>query len=141
MATAKLTKLKDVQVNTAFGGFEWMPDQKSLIVNLVPKNRGTAPQYQNLVPNGPSIQETSGRGGAVATVQDLLKSPNDEKLFEYYSTSQLAIVDLKGNVKNVGQPAIFDTVSVSPDGNYILTSRIQKPYSYLYAFNRFPARG
>ena len=138
VATAKLTKLKDIQVNTAFGGFSWMPDQKSLLVNLVPKNRGAVPQYQNLVPIGPSIQETSGRGGVVATVQDLLKSPNDEKLFDYYCTSQLAIVDLKGNVKNVGQPAIFDDTNVSPDGNYILTSRIQKPYSYLYAFNRFP---
>ena len=138
VATAKLTKVKNVMVNTAMGGFEWMPDQKSLLVNVVPGNRGTVPQYQNLVPIGPSIQETTGRGGAVVTAQDLLKSPNDEKLFEYYCTSQLAIVDLKGNVKNVGQPAIFDDASVSPDGNYIQTSRIQKPFSYLYPYNRFP---
>lgn len=138
VATAKLTKLKDIQVNTAFGGIEWMPDQKSLLVNLVPKNRGSAPQYQNLIPISPSIQETSGRSGAVQTFQDLLKSPNDEKLFEYYSTSQLAIVDLKANVKTVGQPAIFDETSVSPDGNYILTARIQKPFTYLYPFSRFP---
>ncbi len=41
-ATAKAKKLSNVQINTAFGGFEWMPDQKSLIVSLVPKNRGTA---------------------------------------------------------------------------------------------------
>lgn len=138
VATAKLTKLKDIQVNTAMGGFEWMPDQKSLLVNLVVKNRGAAPASQNITPNAPSIQETSGRGGAVATVQDLLKSPNDEKLFEYYCTSQLAIVDLKGGVRNLGQPAIFDNASVSPDGNFILTSRIQRPFSYLYALNRFP---
>ncbi|MBX7172811.1 MAG: prolyl oligopeptidase family serine peptidase [Pyrinomonadaceae bacterium] len=138
VATAKLTKLNGVQVNTAFGGYSWMPNQKSLFVNLVPKNRGTAPQYQNLVPTGPSIQETSGRGGNVATVQDLLKSPNDEKLFEYYCTSQLAIVDLKGGIKNVGAPAIFDDANVSPDGNYVLTNRVQKPFSYLYPFSRFP---
>lgn len=138
VATAKLTKVKNVSVNTAMGGFEWMPDQKSLLVNVVPTNRGVAPQYQNLVPTGPSIQETTGRGGTVATVQDLLKSPNDEKLFEYYCTSQLAIVDLKGGVKNVGQPAIFDDANVSPDGNYILTSTVKKPFSYLYPFSRFP---
>jgi hypothetical protein len=41
-ASAKAKKLKDVQINSAFGGFEWMPDQKSLLVNLVPKNRGVA---------------------------------------------------------------------------------------------------
>ncbi|HRH41741.1 MAG TPA: hypothetical protein PKY82_08870, partial [Pyrinomonadaceae bacterium] len=138
VASAKLAKVKNVMVNTAMGGFEWMPDQKSLLVNLVANNRGVAPQYQNLVPISPSIQETSGKGGAVQTFQDLLKSPNDEKLFEYYCTSQLAIIDLKGAVKNIGQPAIFDDASVSPDGNYILTSRIQKPFTYLYPFSRFP---
>lgn len=137
VATAKLTKLKDIQVNTAFGGFEWMPDQKSLLVNLVSKNRGVAPAYQNLTPAEPNIQETEGKSGAVQTFQDLLKSPNDEKLFEYYATSQLAIIDLKGAVKNIGQPAVYDNVSASPDGNYILTSRIQKPYSYLYPVFRF----
>ena len=35
-ATAKAKKIKNVQVNTAFGGFDWMPDQKILFVNLVP---------------------------------------------------------------------------------------------------------
>ncbi len=138
VATAKLSKLKNIQVNTAFGGFSWMPNQKELLVNLVPMNRGVAPQYQNLTPNEPNIQETSGKSGAVQTFQDLLKSPNDESLFEYYATSQLAIVDLKGKVKNVGQPAIFDNADVSPDGNSILTSRIQKPFSYLYPASRFP---
>jgi dipeptidyl aminopeptidase/acylaminoacyl peptidase len=138
VATAKLTKLNNIQVNTAFGGFSWMPNQKELLVNLVPINRGVAPQYQNLTPNEPNIQETSGKSGAVQTFQDLLKSPNDESLFEYYSTSQLAIVDLKGKVKNVGQPAIFDNMDVSPDGNHILASRIQKPFSYLYPASRFP---
>src|SRR5205809_118540 len=28
-----------IHVNTAFGGYDWMPDQRSLLVNLVPKNR------------------------------------------------------------------------------------------------------
>jgi dipeptidyl aminopeptidase/acylaminoacyl peptidase len=137
-ASAKATKIKNVQVNTAFGGFYWMPDQKSLYVNLVPKNRGLAPQYQNLTPTEPSIQETSGKTGAVVTFQDLLKSPNDEKLFEYYTTSQIAVVGIDGKVREIGQPAIFDDERFSPDGNYILTSRIQRPFSYLYPTNRFP---
>ncbi len=38
-ANAKAKKIKDVQINSAFGGFEWMPDQKSLLVNLVSANR------------------------------------------------------------------------------------------------------
>jgi dipeptidyl aminopeptidase/acylaminoacyl peptidase len=137
-ANAKAKKLKNVWVNTALGGFEWMPDQKSLLVNTVAKNRGVAPAYQNLTPTEPSIQETSGRAGAIQTFQDLLKNPNDEKLFEYYATSQTAVVDVDGDVREIGQPAIFDTTDVSPDGQYILTSRIQRPFSYQFPFNRFP---
>jgi dipeptidyl aminopeptidase/acylaminoacyl peptidase len=137
-ATGKARQLKNVQVNTAFGGWTWMPDQKSLLVNLVSAKRGTAPTYQNLTPTEPNIQETSGRSGAVQTFQDLLRSPNDEKLFDYYMTSQLAIVGVDGKIKEIGQPAIFDNVDVAPDGNHILVSRIQRPYSYLYPASRFP---
>ena len=137
-ATAKAKNVKNVQVNTAMGGFDWMPDQKSLIVNLVPKNRGAAPSYQDVVPNSPNIQETCGKTGAIQTFQDTLNSPNDEKLFEYYTTSQLAIVGMDGSIKEIGQPAIFDTAEVSPDGNYFLISRIKRPFSYLFPYSRFP---
>ncbi|MDQ3179120.1 MAG: S9 family peptidase, partial [Acidobacteriota bacterium] len=136
-ATAKTAKLKNVPVNTAFGGFDWMPDQKSLFVNLVPSKRNAAPTKSD-VPTEPNIQETVGKTGAVQTFQDLLKSPTDEKMFEYYATSQLAVVGVDGKIREIGQAAIFDTASVSPDGKYILTSRIQRPFSYLFPFSRFP---
>lgn len=136
--TAKTTLVKNAMVNTAFGGWNWMPNQKSLIVNLVPKARTPAPQYQNLVPNSPNIQETAGKSGAVMTFQDLLRSPNDEQLFEYYATSQMGIVGVDGKVREVGRPGIFDTADVSPDGQYILVSTIKRPFSYLFPYNRFP---
>lgn len=137
-ASAKARMLKNIRVNTAFGKFDWMPDQKSLLVNLVPQNRGTAPAYQNLTPTAPSIQETAGKTGAVQTFQDLLKSPNDERLFDYYAASQLAIVDLNGKTREIGAPAIYDEATVSPDSKYFLTARIQKPYSYLFPASYFP---
>ena len=137
-ATAKAAKLKNVSVNTVFGGFDWMPDQKSLLVNLVSSKRGVAPTYQNLIPNEPNVQETTGKASSVQTFEDLLKSPNDEKLFEYYATSQLAAVDLNGKIKEIGQPAIFDSNKVSPDGKYVLIERIHRPFSYLFPASRFP---
>ena len=138
-ATAKARLVASVRVNTAFGGFSWMPDQKSLLVQSVPQ-RGDAPAYQNVTPIAPNIQETSGKTGAVQTFQDLLRSPNDEKLFEYYATSQLEIVPATDNSapKKIGQPAIFDDAIASPDGKYVLVSRIQRPFSYLYPASRFP---
>jgi dipeptidyl aminopeptidase/acylaminoacyl peptidase len=136
-ATGKARKIRNVQVNTAFGGFDWTPDQRSLLVNLVPSKRAALPDSSS-VPSEPNIQETAGRAGAVQTFQDLLRSPADEKLFDYYATSQLAVVDVDGKIREIGQPAIFDTADVSPDGQYILTSRIQRPYSYLFPYFRFP---
>lgn len=137
-ASGKAGKLNNIKVNTVFGGFDWLPDQKSLLVNLVPARRDAAPAYQNLTPTAPNIQETAGKTGAVQTFQDLLKSPNDERLFDYYATSQLAVVSVDGKTREIGNPAIFESATVSPDGKYILTSRINKPYSYLYPYQRFP---
>ena len=138
-ASAKANKVKNVFVNTAFGGYGW-EDSRTLSATLVPAKRGPAPGYQNLTPNEPNIQETTGRGGAVQTFQDLLRSPNDEKLFEYYATSQLALIDVDGKVREIGGPAIFDDAQISPDGKYILTARIQRPFSYLFPSFRFPKK-
>ena len=106
-ATAKATKVKNVLVNTAFGGFDWEDTRRSS-ATLVPAKRGPAPAYQNLTPSEPNIQETAGgRAGQIATFQDLLKSPNDEKLFEYYATSQLASIDIVGQGSRDRCPAIY----------------------------------
>lgn len=139
VATAKATKVKGVMINTAFGGFGW-EDSKTISANLVPSKRGAAPGYQNLIPSEPNIQETAGRTGAIATVQDLLKTPNDERLFEYYCSSQIALIDVSGKVREIGTPALYDNFSFSPDGKYVLVSRIERPFSYLFASNRFPKK-
>lgn len=138
-ASGKAQKIKNIFVNTAFGGFGW-EDSRTISATLVPSKRGPAPAYQNLTPTEPNIQETSGRTGAVQTFQDLLKSPNDEKLFEYYCTSQLALIGINGKVREIGSPAIYDTTDFSPDGKYILVSQIERPYSYQYPSSRFPKK-
>ncbi len=136
-ATAKASRVNGVFVNTAFGGFGW-EGSTHLSVTLVPAGRGPAPPYQNVTPNEPNIQETTGRRGALVTFQDLLRSPNDEKLYEYYATSQLALIDIAGKVRTIGLPAIFDNANISPDGHYIYVTRIRRPYSYLLPAGRFP---
>ena len=136
-ATARARKVDNVLINGAFGGFGW-EGSTHVSAFTIPAGRGTAPAYTNIVPSEPNIQETSGRRGAIATVQDLLKTPNDEKLYEYYATSQLAMIATDGKVRNIGSPAIFDNAVVSPDGKYIYASRIVRPFSYLFPASRFP---
>lgn len=138
-ATAKATKVKNAMLNTAFGEFSW-EGPRTILATLVPAKRGAAPGYQNLTPTEPSIQETSGRSGVVQTFQDLLKNPNDEKLFEYYAKSQLASIDVDGSVREIGVPSIYDNAAFSPDGKYILASRIERPFSYQFPYSRFPKK-
>ena len=138
-ATAKARKVNGILINTAYGGFDWQ-DSSTISATLVPSKRGPAPAYQDVTPLEPNIQETSGRAGQLSTFQDLLKSPNDERLFEYYATSQLAMIDLSGKVQELGAPAIFDNSAMSPDGKYLLVSKIQRPFSYLVPSFRFPKK-
>ena len=138
-ATAKVHKLKGVMVNATLGEpFQWLPGGRTLLVQLIPANRKAKP-VEPLVPREPNIQESSGKTAPVRTFQDLLRNPYDEELFDYYFTSQLALVDAaSGKATNVGQPAIFETVSPAPDGNHILVERLHSPYSYLLPFWAFP---
>ncbi|HET6980482.1 MAG TPA: prolyl oligopeptidase family serine peptidase [Pyrinomonadaceae bacterium] len=137
--TGKLQHLKAITINSVMGNpLTWMPDNKTLLVQLVPTTRGAAPA-EPLVPTEPNTQESSGRPGPVRTYEDLLKSPHDERLFEYYATSRLALVDVStGHATAVGQSAIFQSVDPAPDGQHLLVTRIQKPFSYLFTDSSFP---
>jgi len=73
------------------------------------------------------------------THEDMLQTPHDEDLFDYYATSQLATVDLAGGkVTALGKPAIIESVRISPDGSHLLVTTLHKPYSYLHPFRNFP---
>lgn len=140
-ATGQATKVQSITL-TAFLGFtfDWLPDQQSLLVNLVPAGRA-APPLAPVVPPGPKIQENTGVAKTSSTyeVRDVLKSAYDAELFDYTMTSQPAILELStGKVTPLGQPAIYDNVAPSPDGQYFLVERLHKPYSYQRAYYRFP---
>ncbi|WP_294292478.1 prolyl oligopeptidase family serine peptidase [uncultured Sphingomonas sp.] len=126
-------------VNAAFGGaVEWMPDSSALIVRQTVANRG-APPTASTTPTGPVIQESLGRRAATRTYQDVLTNADDEKLFDYYFAGQLVRVDAATGVTTpIGQPGMIRSFSVSPDGRYLLTQRLKRPYSYLLPSGFFP---
>jgi dipeptidyl aminopeptidase/acylaminoacyl peptidase len=135
----KLTRIDGVKLNAAIGDeFQWMPGSKALLVQLVPRDRGSAPAAP-LAPVGPVVQESDGKAGPVRTFQDLLKSAHDEALFAYHATSQLAVVNpTEGKVTPLGEPAIVIGSDPSPDGAYVLVTTLKKPFSYLHPYALFP---
>jgi dipeptidyl aminopeptidase/acylaminoacyl peptidase len=117
---------------------DWLEDNTTLVCELVPVGRGPAPQVPT-VPMGPNIQENNGKAAPAATFEDMLKTAHDEALFEYYFTSQLAAINVSSGHKTLlGRPAIFGLVSPSPSGEYLLASRIKRPFSHLIPVNGFP---
>jgi len=122
-------------------GFSWMPDSKGLLVQLRPASLGKAPAATG-IPSGPSTQdsEQSASTRQLRTYPDLLKNEEDAKLFEHYATSQLAQVDLGGKVRTIGAPDLYTEASLAPNGKYILTDTMRRPFSYIVPANDFAHR-
>ena len=127
------------RLSTVMGGIDWMPDGQSVLCQLTPENRGSEP-LADAAPVGPNIQESSGNTSPTRTYQDLLTNAYDEALFEYYASNVLAMIDMEGNVSEICERAIYGGTSVSPDGQHILVTRIQKPFSYLMTMRSFPKK-
>ncbi len=86
------------------------------------------------------MQENIGRTAPSRTYQDLLKNADDEALFDYYATAQVARVGLDGQVSPVGPAGVVQSADPSPDGRYVLVKTLHRPYSYLVPSGRFPTR-
>jgi dipeptidyl aminopeptidase/acylaminoacyl peptidase len=139
--TGKVRKIPGVRLNPMLNHeLQWMPDQKTLLVKLVPDHLG-APPAAPVVPSGPSVQEADGEKGQSSTYEtrDTLNNQHDEDLFDYYATTQLALVDTAtSKVTKLGQPAIIEALQPAPDGRHLLVVTIKKPYSYVTTYERFP---
>jgi dipeptidyl aminopeptidase/acylaminoacyl peptidase len=124
-------------INGLAGGCGWVESSAGFFCRLIPDGRGAAPATPR-VPNGPNIQETSGKAAPGRTYQDLLATPHDEQLFDYYYTNQLAWVDLAGQKANIGAPGVIQGASRSDDEQYLVVTKVKRPYSYLAPSGLFP---
>jgi dipeptidyl aminopeptidase/acylaminoacyl peptidase len=141
VATAAAHRVPGVQLNAVFGTApcEWMSDSARLICRTIPKDRGPAP-VRSEVPEGPVVQENLGRVTPGATYEDLLKNPTDEAFFDYYATSQVAVVSIDGTATSLGRSGVVSSATASPDGKYALVTEKHRPYTYLLPYAMFPER-
>ena len=140
VASAQARRLGGVALNGVLGSpCQWLSNSQTLVCKTLPVNRGPAPS-RNETPSGPVIQENLGRVTPGRTYEDLLKTPEDERFFDYYATSQLMLVSLDGTSRPLGKPGVIVDASPSPDGNFILVSEHRHPYSYLLPLVYFPER-
>ncbi len=140
VASASAKKQTDAIINDVIGGtpYTWLSDNTTLIYKSIVTERGAAPEKSS-VPSGPTIQANVGGEAPVRTYQDLLRNQYDETLFEHYTNCQLYALNVKTDQKSVfGKPGINRGISPSPDGNYIMVYTIERPFSYIVPYSRFP---
>jgi dipeptidyl aminopeptidase/acylaminoacyl peptidase len=139
MTTRKVQQLTDATLNANMGmPMMWMKGDEALLVKFLPTDRAALIDTESSVPTGPIIAANEGKKAQNRTYQDLLQNKNDEFNFEQLTRATLYRVDLKANKKQWKETAIYKSLSISPDGNYVLVSTIERPYSYLLPYYRFP---
>jgi dipeptidyl aminopeptidase/acylaminoacyl peptidase len=137
--TADITTQKAIRVNKSAlniisGSYQWY-DDNTIVYRTIIKPATAAPP-KPLLPKGPTTQENYGKASPRPTFQDMIKSPYDEQLFEFYTTSQL-VRNTNGTETKIAQPAIYSSISISPDKKYLLLRTLKKPFSYIVPANGF----
>ena len=137
--TAK--KLTGPKLNASLGDvITWYQDSKNILTKFKLKNSPDIIDGEDVVPTGPIISSNDGKKAQNRTYQDLLKNEVDEKNFETLARSVLSKVSLKGKTKLLAKKNLYHEIDFSPDGKFILISIIQKPFSYLVPYYRFPMK-
>ncbi|HSJ23338.1 MAG TPA: prolyl oligopeptidase family serine peptidase [Longimicrobiales bacterium] len=117
--------------------FDWTTDGRGIVTVLVPQGRGAPPATPE-VPTGPQVRLSSEGENRLRTYFDLMEWPHQFEQLEYYTTGQLAIVDVQSRTeRRIGQPAMIRSVDVGPNGEYLRVSTMQKPFSYIVTVSMF----
>ena len=141
LTKGRMKKLTSPNLNANLGDvINWFYDGKSMLVKFVPPKIPKILDTDKLTPVGPRISTNDGKKAQNRTYQDLLKNKNDEKNFEILGQSELYRVTLKGEKSLWKIKDMYDDITFSPDGKFILISVIQKPFSYLVPYYRFPTK-
>lgn len=141
VASSKATKLTEANVNANLSNpFSWFSDNKNILVKMLPKDRPVLLDEKKNLPNGPIISNADGSVSQNRTYPDLLKNRTDETNFQNIITSELYKVGLDGTTTLFKTADMYAGEDFSPDGNYLLLTTIQKPFSYIVPLNRFPSK-
>src|SRR5690606_25941239 len=90
------------------------------------------------LPTGSIVSTSDGQVSQLRTYQDLLKNPQDEANFETLAQSELYRVEVNGQQTKILDKAIYAQYAFSPDGQYLLTTTIKRPFSYVVSLRSFP---
>src|SRR5690606_23188340 len=110
------------------------------LINVLPDDKKPLVDKKTAVPAGPRVSVNEGTLAQNRTYQDLLQDKSDESNFEQLVRSALYRITLAGEMSRWKETAMYTRINVSPDGEYVLVTSLQKPFSYLVPYSRFPSK-
>jgi dipeptidyl aminopeptidase/acylaminoacyl peptidase len=118
----------------------WMKDNQSILVTLLPKDKKDLIDVKTAIPSGPTISVNDGKKAQNRTYQDLLKNPTDEANFKQLARAEIWKISLDGSKSKWMETDMYSSISPSPDGKYVMVETIGEPFSYLVPYYRFPSK-
>ncbi|MBY0490920.1 MAG: prolyl oligopeptidase family serine peptidase [Gemmatimonadaceae bacterium] len=109
----------------------WTADGKGILAVQIPDLRKPEPKESALA-TGPLVRMNEANKLKTRTYPDLVQSPYEKELVEYWSTGQLVLYDVKTRaVKKIGAPGMIRSIDPSPDGQLFRVGYMDKPFSYV----------
>jgi len=134
------TKVTSANINANMGStLNWFKDNNHLLIKTLAANRKALINTATAIPNGPTVSVSDGSKAQNRTYQDLLKTPNDELNFEQLVSSEIKKVSINGEIENFLPSDMYEEISFSPDGNFVMITKIKRPFSYLVTYSSFPS--
>lgn len=141
LKTAAIQKISEAKANGNMRNIiNWFKDGKNLLVKMLPENRKTLVSSSDAIPKGPTISTNDGKKAQNRTYQDLLKNPTDEFNFEQLARAELHKINIDGTHSVWKKADLFSSISFSPDGEYVMIVTVNRPFSYLVPYYRFPSK-
>ena len=132
-----LRQLSKRVLNGSYGAPCRWQDDLTILCKVIPKDRGAPPVA---TVTGPRIEQNLGENKPVRTYTNLLQSDLDKRKFDHYFESEVWSFDLSGSEKQILPKAVYQSISPSPDSEYLLVSELQKPWSTTVPLRRFAKR-
>jgi dipeptidyl aminopeptidase/acylaminoacyl peptidase len=140
LASAQAERVTEAMINATLGDvINWFPGGDAMLVKMISPDSQPLIDPEKAIPAGPTVSVAEGKKAQNRTFQDLLQNQNDEHNFEQLALSELVRVSLDGSSSVWAESAMYQGVSFSPDGSFVMVTTLRKPFSYLVPYYRFPS--
>ncbi len=118
---------------------QWLPDNIHILVcTMQTTATDIAPTIQK--DKCPLVYETKGIESQNRTYPNLIKTSEDENLFDHFAMIQPMLINTEtAEKKIIGERGLYLYMQISPDGKYLLYKEPLKPYSRKVYYQSFKA--